>query len=486
MDIPNQTSVVEAVKGQLSLLADPRRWRIVNDRRAGADARLAGADVETLWHHPPQTHLLVKLSPAAGDRGFTFYLPLLLTPEKPPAGGVPLTVGDGDWFASDPFLSPPELMALLKSAGVGNAGRLRLDSPSVGPFAMATRNPLFKPAGCKIEPLLEREGEPSTNYLYRLDVRGAGGEHALVAKRYLPREEPGRGDREWELATALSSELVPRPVGRLADTRSGNTLVGFYEFVPGVEVGLVLWKLYGLLGVVPTGSVLARVRVVFAKSLRTLASFHDQIAQRMKYDAGRGPVNEGVFHRAEEDLRALRGYRVNSKAYRAIIAGLVSSLEGGGSVFHGPRPVHGDLMWRQVVWRMELERGKELDLLTLPLEPPEEMPGRLTVMDAESWRAGYLEEDLAGLAAADNFMLALQERDRFAPVIFAALWHAAYQANDWDEGAAHRSLRPLLSLIRLRHLHDAAYYAGAKGENSVKTAEYDHYVRVSLHLAGLV
>jgi len=471
--------VVEAVKERLSLLADPRRWRIT-------DARLKNADIETLWHHPPQTHLLVKVGPAAGDGGFTFYLPLLLTPEKPNADGVPLTLGDGDWFASDPFLEPPELMTLLASAGVGNAGRLRLDSPPVGPFAAAVRNPLFKPSGCEVEPLLDREGEPSTNHLYRLDVRGAGGEHVLVAKRYLPREEPGRGDREWELATALSSELVPRPVGRLADTRSGNTLVGFYEFVPGAEVGLVLWKLYGLLGVVPTGSVLARVRMVFAKSLRTLASFNDQLAQRMKCDAGRRSVNEGLFRRAEGDVRALRGYRVNLKAYRPIIAGLVSSLEGASPVFHGPRPIHGDLMWRQVVWRMGPEKVEELDPLTLPLGPPEEMPGRLTVMDAESWREGYLEEDLAGLAAADNFMLALQERDRFAPVVFAALWHAACQAHDWDEGAARRSLRPLLSLVRLRHLHDAAYYAGAKGENPRKTAEYDRYVRVSLHLAGLV
>ncbi|OGD78536.1 MAG: hypothetical protein A2Y64_06515 [Candidatus Coatesbacteria bacterium RBG_13_66_14] len=479
MDTPDQTSVVEAVKGQMALLADPRRWRVSDDR-------LSGADIETLWHHPPQTHLLVRVKPATDDRGLTFYLPLLITPERPPEGGVPLDIGDCECFASDPFLSPPALMTLLKSAGVGNAGRLRLDFPPIGPFATAAHNPLFKPSGCDTAPLLEREGEPSTNHLYRLDVRDAGGEHALVAKRYLPREEPGRGDREWELATALSSELVPRPVGRLADTRTGNTLVGFYEFVPGVEVGLVLWKLYGLLGIVPTGSVLARVRVVFAKSLRTLASFHDQIAQRMKCDAGRGPVNEGLFHRAEDDVRALRGYRVSSKAYRAIIAGLVSSLEGGNPVFHGPRPVHGDLMWRQVVWRMGPGKGEELDPLTLPLEPPEEMPGRLTVMDAESWRAGYLEEDLAGLAAADNFMLALQERDRFAPVIFAALWHAACQAHGWDSDAARRSLRPLLSLVRLRHLHDAAYYAGAKGDNPAKTAEYDRYVRVSLHLAGLV
>ncbi len=479
MDVPNPTDVVEAVKGRMSLLADPRRWRV-------ADARLADTDIETLWHRPPQTHLLVRVKPAAGERGLTFYLPLFLTQDKPTAGGVPLTIGDGEWFASDPFLSSPELMTLLKSAGVGNAGRLRLDSPPVGPFTTATRNPLFKPAGCDVQPLLEREGEPSTNYLYRLDMRGAGGEHALVAKRYLPREEPERGDREWKLAAALSSELVPRPVGRLADTRTGNTLVGFYEFVPGVEVGLVLWKLYGLLGIVPTGSVLARVRVVFAKSLRTIAAFHDQIARRMKYDTGRGPVDEGVFRRAEEDVRALSGYRVNSTAYRAIIAGLVSSLERGGSVFHGPRPVHGDLMWRQVVWRGEAVKGEELDPLTLPLEPPEEMPGRLTVMDAESWRAGYLEEDLAGLAAADNFMLALQERDRFAPVVFAALWHAACQANDWDSDAARRSLRPLLSLVRLRHLHDAAYYAGAKGANPTKTAEYDRFVRISLHLAGLV
>ncbi|MCX7021831.1 MAG: hypothetical protein NTW26_06105 [bacterium] len=352
----NQTSVVEAVKGRLSLFADPRRWRI-------AEARLKSADVETLWHHPPQTHLLVRVEPAADDRGFTFYLPLLLTPDKPDTGGVLLNIGDGEYFASDLFLSPPALMTLLASAGVGNAGRLRLDSPPVGPFTAAARNPLFMPAGCEVEPLLDREGEPSTNHLYRLDVRGAGGEHALVAKRYLPREEPGRGDREWELATALSSELVPRPVGRLADTRTGNTLVGFYEFVPGAEVGLVLWKLYGLLGVVPTGSVLARVRMVFAKSLRTLASFHDQLAQRMKCDAGRGPVNEGVFLRAEGDLRALRGYRVSSKAYRAIISGLVSSLEGGGSVFHGPRPIHGDMMWRQVVWRLGPEKDEELDPL---------------------------------------------------------------------------------------------------------------------------
>jgi len=470
---------VEAVQGRLALLADPRRWRV-------ADARLDDADVETLWHHPPQTHLLVRVRPAAGDRGLTFYLPLLLTPEKPPESGVPLAIGDGEWFASDPYLSPPALTTLLKSAGVGNAGRLRLDSPPVGPFTAAARNPLFKPAGCEVEPLLDREGEPSTNYLYRLDVRGAGGGHALVAKRYLPREEPGRGDREWELAAALSSELVPRPVGRLVDTRTGNILVGFYEFVPGAEVGLVLWKLYGLLGVVPAGSVLARVRVVFAKSLRTLASFHDQLARRMNFETGRRAVNEGLFRRAEEDVRALRGYRIDSRAYRAIIVGLVQSLEGGSPVFHGPRPIHGDLMWRQVVWRMGPGRGEALDPLKLPLGPPEEMPGRLTVMDAESWRTGYLEEDLAGLAAADNFMLALLGTDRFAPVIFAALWHAACQANDWDSDAAQRSLRPLLSLVRLRHLHDAAYYAGAKGDNPRKTAEYDRYVRVSLHLAGLV
>jgi hypothetical protein len=480
LDKPDLTGVVEAVKGRLSLLADPRRWRV-------ADDRLAGAEIEVLWHHPPQTHLLVRVKPAVGDRGLTFYLPLLLTPDRPPGGGVPLVIGDAERYGSDPFLSPPELMTLLKSAGVGNAGRLRLDSPPVGPFAAAARNPLFKPAGCEIGPLLEREGEPSSNYLYRLDVRGGGGEHALVVKRYLPREEPARGDREWGLATKLSSELVPRPVGRLVDTRTGNALVGFYEFVPGAEVGLVLWKLYGLLGVVPTGSVMARVRVVFAKSLRTLASFHDQLARRMRGEAGRRPVNEGLFRRAERNVRALRGYRIDSRAYRAIIAGLVASLEGGSPVFHGPRPIHGDLMWRQVVWRMGPGRGEELDPLTLPLEPPEEMPGRLTVMDAESWRVGYLEEDLAGLAAADNFMLALQERDRFAPVVFAALWHAACQANGWDEDAARRSLRPLLSLVRLRHLHDAAYYARAKGgDDPHRTAEYDRYVRVSLHLAGLV
>ena len=77
-------------------------------------------------------------------------------------------------------------------------------------------------------------------------------------------------------------------------------------------------------------------------------------------------------------------------------------------------------------------------------------------------------------------------RDRFAPVVFAALWHAACQANGWEESEARLSMRPLLSLIRLRHLHDAAYYAGARGDSPRKNAEYDRYVRVSLGLAGLV
>jgi hypothetical protein len=476
---PSQQALLKEVKERLTLFADPRRWRV-------PDSDLRRAEVEVLWHHPPQSHLLARVKPAGGG-GFTFYLPLYLSSERLEGrgGGIALKIEDVGWHVYDPFLVPLALALLLKSAGVGNAGRFRLDPPPTGRFASPQANPLFRPAECRVKPMPKKGEEPSTNYLYNLAFRSAEGEHSLVAKRYVPRDSPERGDREWELATALSSELVPRPVGRLLDTRSGTTLVGFYEYVPGIEVGLVLWKLYELLGVVPTASVLARVRVVFAKSLRTLASFYGQSSVRFRVEADRGVVDEGIFHRAEGDVQGLRGYRTNFKAYRRIIRGLVGHLGGGEPVFHGPAPIHGDLMWRQVVWRMGPEK-EEFDPMALPLGPPEEMRGRLTLMDAESWRAGYLEEDLAGLCAANNFMLALQERDRFAPVVFAALWHAACQANGWDETAARRSLRPLLSLVRLRHLHDAAYYAGAKGKNPKKMAEYDRYVRVSLHLAGLV
>ncbi|MCK4594640.1 hypothetical protein KAU45_09065 [bacterium] len=478
----SQKTVVQVVKERLALVADPRHWRL-----SDAEIENAGIEVETLWHHPPQSHLLIRLKPVSGGE-FTFYLPLYLAPKRlrELEGEVSFPIAGGAWFAYDPLLLPSALMTLLKNAGVGNAGRFRLDPPPTGPFAAASDNPLFKPDGCRVKPLLARGEEPTTNYLYLLDVPGVGAGQSLVAKRYLPRDDPERGNREWKLATALSSELVPRPVGRLLDTRTNNTLVGFYEYVPGAEVGLVLWKLYGLLGVVPTASVLARVRVVFAKGLRTLASFYLQLSNRFRTGIARGEVDEGLFRRAEEDVRLLRGYRLNVRAYHTIISGLVAHLEGGDSVFHGPRAIHGDLMWRQIIWRMGPERGKDFDPMALPLEPPEEMPGRLTIMDAESWRTGYLEEDLAGLGAANNLMLALQERDRFAPVVFAALWHAACQANDWDEAQASRGIRSLLTLIRLRHLHDAAYYARAKGENPAKTAEYERYVQISLGLAGLV
>ena len=88
------------------------------------------------------------------------------------------------------------------------------------------------------------------------------------------------------------------------------------------------------------------------------------------------------------------------------------------------------------------------------------------------------------MAAANNFMLAQQGHYDYAPSVFAAFWHACVEQLE-KQGAELTDIKPLLSLVRLRHLHDAAYYTLAQNRRLVRSEQYENFVLFSLRMAGL-
>ncbi len=465
---PTLATITRYVKEHLHFLADFRRWRL-----KPAVLRTTPVKVDVLWHQPPQTHLLLGLG-----EGLLFYLPLLLSPERIKAlgDGIEIELDQERWRIYDPYHEGAAFQALLRAVQSGNAGRLRLDMPGMGHYARAARNPLVGLRTARVQPLLDEGGEPSSNYLYKLNLRSDSSRVECILKRYLPRDKPEAGEREWRLATTLSSELVPRPLGRLRDSRSELTLGGFYELVEGEEVGALLWRLMERLGKDPFRSVLSRLRVIFGKALNTLAALYNQLDAKLSGGSERGEVVAALVEKARGDFQTVKRFHPNAQSFQRTLGKLEEYAESGA--YHGPRPIHGDLMWRQILWRNAPA--------TIPVAPPGEVPGRLTLLDTESWRWGFLEEDLAGLSAANNFMLQRLGHAEYAPGVFAALWHAAVeQLGGHGETAQLTDVKPLLSLVRLRHLHDAAYYTLAKSRQLVKSEEYEGFVRNSLAMAGL-
>jgi hypothetical protein len=463
---PPLAELTRYIKEHLHVLADYRRWRL-----KPAVLRSTPVRIDVLWHQPPQSHLQLKLA-----EDLSFYLPLLIQQDKIDelGAGAEIEINDSVWRLYDPYLHPPALRALLTAARQGNAGRLNLELPRMGRFGSPGRNPLANLRRLDVEPLAGEGDEPSTNYIYRVRLESDTNRVAAVLKRYLPRERPESGRREWELATTLASELVPRPLGRLIDGRGELTLAACYEFVEGREVGELIWRLLERLTVDPFNSITARLRVIFGKTLHTLAAFYERLPDHLGDGLGGEAVLERLLAKARRDFETVKHHRPADGPFQRTLDKVREYAAAGA--YHGPRPIHGDLMWRQLLWRKAP--------WPIPVRDPVELPGRLTLLDTESRRGGFLEEDLAGLAAANNFMLAQQGHYDYAPSVFAAFWHAcADQLQALD--AALTDVKPLLSLVRLRHLHDAAYYTLAQNRRLVRSEQYEGFVRFSLRMAGL-
>jgi len=455
-------SLTRFIREQLRRIADDRRWRIESDVLKNYNV-----DIEVLWNNPPQCHLLIKLANEA-----QFYLPLYLSSE-PLADSSEIISGiieNSFWYLYDPFHQPDGLCELLTKAYKGNAGRLSFTLPERGKYSTPIHNALVNPLELSSVPLEHESYRTTHSYRYRMAVRSATSNQTCLLKRYLPRFELERGFREWNLSNRLATALVPRPLGQLFDVRSKLVLAGFYEEIQGDELELPLWRIFNLFGKEPLPEVIARLELVFGRVFTVLRGFYQQLHGFCTNKISGETIIGRIITRAERDFKALISYRPSKMVFQRTIAALRSHLEAGE--LHGPQPIHGNLNWHRLIWHHPPD-FTDID--------PRTVPGRITLTDPETVHLGFLEEDLAGLAAASRSLLLLIKKPEYNATVFSTFWR------QWFGGKEKpAAVRPLLTCLRLRHLHIASHYAAAMGGNSSHNEEYDGYVLQHLRAGQLL
>ncbi|MCD4734333.1 hypothetical protein K8R78_08880 [bacterium] len=450
-------SLTRFIREQLRRIVDDRRWRVEPEV-----LRNYNVDIEVLWNNPPQSHLLIKLSNKA-----LFYLPLYLSSDPLPSYREVISgVIEGNfWYMYDPFHHPDGLRELLARAYSGNAGRLNFGLPERGKYAEPIHNALVNTLELSSVPLEQDNYKTTHSYRYRITARSATNSQSCLLKRYLPRFELERGHREWNLSNRLATALVPQPLGRLYDVRSELVLAGFYEEVQGDELELPLWRIFNLFGKEPLPWVIEQLELVFGRVFAVLRGFYQQLHSFCEEKTPEETILSRIIARAERDFKTLTSYRPSKRVFQRTIAALRDHLAAGE--LHGPQPIHGNLNWHRMIWHHPPD-FTDVD--------PRVVPGRITLTDPETIHQGFLEEDLAGLAAASNSLMMLLKKPEHSATVFSVFWQQWFGNEEKPE-----AVRPLLTFLRLRHLHIAAHYAAAMGRDSSHNEEYDAYIFQHLH-----
>jgi hypothetical protein len=307
----------------------------------------------------------------------------------------------------------------------------------------------------------------------------------VVIKKFVPRDPPDRGNKEYGIAKVLPAWMAPKFHGGLVNHAyvirdEAQVLVLFSDFIEGKNVGQIFWDLMleinskkkagedyraqlgRLHGIVK--DIVDKVIFPFHKSFRDLW-------YPFSYAVDASAINRGeYFGKMFRDLDILGQGGLLPEEERRKLKFLFSGA--WVEILEKTRvaEIHHDLMWAQIV------RSQD---------------GKLIILDLDEHAPGHAAKDLGDLCAATRFMaesIPCEDRNlmrRIAEEINQTMimrYRKIVRSTEaeWGEGIE----RALEIYLMLRHLHDAAYHfpiwSGAT--DSMVKERHKKYIDLSLNL----
>jgi hypothetical protein len=310
-----------------------------------------------------------------------------------------------------------------------------------------------------LKSLFAPKEEPTANYIYRCRGTVTLGETKkrfdIAIKKFLPRSPLDRGNREFQLAEVLQSDLVPRVHGAMVNhshqiDNSPQVLVLFSDFIEGANIGIEFWNL--MLEIDRKKESRRSYRAEIKKLLQAMKEVSEKVIypfHKSLHDLWRSfspsvriPTDSHAryfeeFQRGIETLtKAGMLDRKDAKRYSTIFRKawekILIKLEA--------TEIHADLMWSQIL------RTKR---------------GELVVLDLDEHMLAHPSKDLADLCAANRFLveslpckhkeLLRSVAERMSKALVSAY---GAKAKKWKKQIKNS----LPVYLALRHLHDAAYH----------------------------
>jgi hypothetical protein len=456
---------------------EPRHWRLTLED-------IKTIDIQFLNFSPPQYDFMILITLRNGET-LQFYEGIIAknAVEKAERAHGSTEIGRSTVYFVDGYTNKDYIENLLeawcrrkKLDSLGFAGQF-LEAGGESHVQLETLKPLFK------------SGEAvTTNYLYRYDgwieTSESKKNFSVLAKRFLPREPPTRGNHEYAMLRALPSNIVPKSYGgvvnrRLKANAENQLLVLFEDYLEGaVEIGKQIWDLMKRIsqkkvtGMSADTELKRLYRIVEEAIDQVVFPFH-QAGFEAWHAAGVVVTSKDEYYKwyhkeLEQNLNVLKTAKAvtadQSENLSKIFRGAWNQILGKTKITE----IHGDLMWRQIL------RTKDK---------------RLIILDLDEHIAGHAAKDLAGLCAANRFIaenLQSPQREYLRNVAeqLNTIILESYMRNAERSRAmwAENLEKTVAVYLAYRHLHDAAYYAPVwrQARKQVDLKRYKRYVDFSL------
>jgi len=339
-----------------------------------------------------------------------------------------------------------------------------------------------------LQPMFKAGEGVTTNYLYHYKGWVEGSAQKLnfnvVAKRFLPRELPARGNHEFAMLQALPQDIVPKTHGALVNRRvkayaEGQVLVLFTDFLEdAVEVGKQIWDLMGQVSKKKSkgeshGSELKRLYNIVKEAINKVVFPFHRAGYETWHSAGvvikpQDEYYKGYHQELQQNLTVLKKTDVISASRSRSLSRIFKQAWRQILSTAKATEIHRDLMWRQIL------RTKDK---------------RLVILDLDEHTAGHAAKDIADLCAANRFIAEDQQSpepkyirgvaENLNASILKSYTHEAERTKAaWTENLQ----KAVLVYLAYRHLHDAAYYAPVwrQEKKAVEKKRYKRYVDFSL------
>gem|GEM_PF-5803430 len=313
-------------------------------------------------------------------------------------------------------------------------------------------------------------GEETTNLLYKLTVTDGARRRKLLLKRFLPRYPVDRGSKEL-LAIRALKECAPELYGTVEAEIAGKyvPVVLLVEFVEDyAEVGSWFWsstvELVKLaqLGLEATATVNRMKNMAKRIANDVLIPLHKRLTEEF---GGQKKIAEEVLdamaREFRENLSVVVGKGLLPKAEAAEVLRVVDSSLKKLLLGERATEVHGDLMWRQILWSHRKRR--------------------FYVIDLDEHHLNHRAKDVADLVAALRFIaeeatVGVKEDVKSLVVSWVEAVGEELLKSYFGRPTPEDRARVALYLC-FRHLHDCAYFLPVAEE---KGGAYSRYVDFSL------
>jgi hypothetical protein len=472
----NRNYVEQYLRENFDSFIDPPHWRLRSED-------VAHVDVDLLRFQPPEYEVMFTIL-AKNMETFHFYEALVLKTRAEGMVRHEFTLEGQKLYLVSGFSSKEFVKGMLERW----CRRERQDFIDfVGTFCAITGE-----ADVEIkllEPFFLPEEEPTSNYIYRCcgtaTTNDVEKEFDVVIKKFVPRDPPDRGNREYGIAKALPARIVPRFHGGVINHAysvmgEAQVLALFSDFIGGENIGKTFWELMleiddkkrkgedyktqlGKLHEI-SKNVVDGVIFPFHMSFRNLwypfsFAVETSATNRAKY-----------FDEVSKGLETLKGTGLLSEEEAEKLEFLFTEAWKRTLEKAGVAEIHNDLMWAQIM------RSRDEELI---------------VLDLDEHSPGHPAKDLADLCAANRFLaesVPCEDRDlmrRIADGINQTMI-MRYRKNVQATGAEWgRGIEEALKIyLALRHLHDVAYHFPiwqATADPAVKK-RHKRYIDFSLKL----